>query len=366
MKYWAMVLHFYQPPTQEVAITRNVLNFCYLPLLRMLAQKSGYGLTLNLSGCLLVQLERARATEFFRLIKQLIAEGKVEIVGSAMNHPLMPVTHRASVKRQIAENALVLKRLVGVEKTAGFFPPELAVDLATVNLIPHAYVVVDEGAIEGCDPIVKYGEKYLVANNRRIGELLRAYPSRLGVEAVTKMLEATLTVSANDAELFGHHYTERLQVLADLLDSKKVKLITVAQALEKFGDKSVTVTKIQPSTWQNTKVFDLWTRNDLQKKYLALLKTVQGLVHDHELYDLATSSCYLYWLSNWPWWHPGLVEAGAANLRKSVQDARVEGVYGDFIRTMWKYHNSGKVEKNYQKYDEVKRLGKRYNPIVVE
>src|SRR3989338_7396801 len=101
MKYWSMVLHFYQPPTQELKITKSVLESCYLPLLRMLSEKSGFGLTLNISGSLILQLKRLGADEFFDLIKKLISSGKVEIVNSVMYHPLMPITPKDILIRQI-------------------------------------------------------------------------------------------------------------------------------------------------------------------------------------------------------------------------------------------------------------------------
>jgi alpha-amylase/alpha-mannosidase (GH57 family) len=137
MRNWAMVLHFYQPPTQEDEITWNILTFCYLPLLRMLVQKSGYGITLNMSGCLLLQIQKLGSTEFFELVKKLIGEGKVEIVGSALDHPLLPITPSDVMERQIKENEKALKDLLGIRKTVGVFPPELAVSAKTLMALVH-------------------------------------------------------------------------------------------------------------------------------------------------------------------------------------------------------------------------------------
>lgn len=327
----------------------------------MLASKSGYGLTVNTSGCLLTQLQQLGATEFFELMTQLIKDGKIEMVNSAMDHPLLPITASDSVDRQIKANTQTLKQLLGVSATTGFFPPELAVDAKTLNSLPCEYVVVDETAVGTQSPIVQYGTKYLVVNNRAIGEIFRSYPTRLQAETVIAMLHQDLTVSANDAELFGHHYAERLQVLADLLDSDKIRFVTVTEAIKILGNLVPVMTEIKPSTWQNCKGFDLWVRNDLQRKYLKLLAHVHELDYDRDLFDLATSSCYLYWLSNWPWWHPGLVVKGAENLIRSVKDPKAEKVYQDFIKRMWGYHNSGKVEKNYLKYEEVRKLDNYYN-----
>lgn len=349
-----MTLHFYQPPTQEDEITWNILTFCYLPLLKMLTQKSGYGITVNMSGCLLLQLQKLKATEFFELTKKLIKEGKIEMVNSALDHPLMPVMEIDVNKRQMKENSKILKETLGVNITQGFFPPELAVNTQTLDLIKSKYIVVDESAVLRRDPIVKYGEKYLVVNKRAIGETFRSYPDNLELKTLIEMLQSDLTVTANDAELFGHHYVERLQVLSDLLDCPEVKFITVSDAISRYGERAPKVVGIKRSTWQNNKGFDLWTRNRLQQKYLKLLQMVHELKYDPKLYDRSTSSCYLYWLSNWPWWHPGLVEKGVLNLIKSIKNAKVETMCRDFIVSMWKYHKSGKVEKNYQKYEEVR------------
>src|SRR3989339_997969 len=122
MKYWAMGLHFYQPPTQEPGITKLVLESCYLPLLRMLSVKSGFGLTLNISGSLMIQLKKSGANEFFDLIKKLIADGKIEMVNSVIYHPLMPITPKDVLERQIEKNSRTLRDLFGVESISGFFP----------------------------------------------------------------------------------------------------------------------------------------------------------------------------------------------------------------------------------------------------
>ena len=373
MKYWAMGLHFYQPPTQEPGITKLVLESCYLPLLRMLSEKSGFGLTLNISGSLMARLKKSGANEFFDLVKKLIADGKAEMVNSVMYHPLMPITPKDILVRQIEKNFLTLKNLLGVEAAGGFFPPELAVDKDTIDLIHSNYIFVDENApeLKSAAPvsIAKYGEKYLLINNRQIGELFRSYPQRLSVETVINLIpksgnEESLIVTANDAELFGHHYAERLQVLADLLDAKEIKFIIGSEAVAKFGNQATAVSDIRASSWQDCQSFDLWNKNVLQNEYLELLKTVYGLTAGsldgaaEDLFDQAYSSCYLYWLSNWPWWHPDLVGTGAGNLIKSVRmsnidnhkKAKAEEAHHVFLNKMWQYHWSGNVETKYKEW----------------
>lgn len=325
MKYWTILLHFYQPPTQDDTITWNIMAFCYLPLLRMLNSKSGFGLTLNITGCLHDQLKKMNATEFFELIEKLEFDGKIELVNSAKDHPIMPLFSNEVLSRQISTGA------------PAFFPPELAIDTKTLDFIPNKYVFVDETSVGAKMPVAKYKDKILLVNNREVCNLFRSYQGNLEANQVIELLGNELTVSANDVELFGHHYVERLKVLTDLLDNPNLKFLTASQTIETFGSNIPEVTNINPSTWQDCKEFALWNKNDLQQKYLKLLETCDV--------DQAFSSCYLYWLSNWPWWHAGLVEKGVKSM---VQTPATE----KFLVDLWAYHNSGQVDQNYQKFNQ--------------
>ncbi len=370
-----MVVHFYQPPTQELGITKTILESCYLPLLRLLSKKSEFGLTVNISGSLLLQLKQLGANEFFDLIKKLIEEEKIEIMNSVMYHPLIPITPKDVAIRQIEKNSQILKSLLGVTETNGFFPPELAVDKASLDLIHSNYILVDETAVRAQskiqNSIAKHGATYLLINNRQVCDLLRSYPDQLSVEKVIDFVkmncdEEGLIITANDAELFGHHYSERMKVLADLLDSKEIKFIKGSEAIAKFGNQSTPVSHINASSWQDCEGLGLWNTNVLQKKYIKLLKTVYELMSGNlnhvaeDFFYQGSSSCYLYWLSNWPWWHPDLVEGGANQLIKCVRSLQISGtekikveeMYYDFLKEMWQYHWSGMAEVTYKEYDE--------------
>jgi alpha-amylase/alpha-mannosidase (GH57 family) len=327
MKYWSATLHFYQPPGQERDIVWNVYTFCYLPLLRMLDSRSGYGITLNISECLTDQLRIIDSSEFFELIDKLVANGRVELLSSAKYHPVLPLFSPQVLERQTKGNI----------QTCGFFPPELAVDAKTLDLLDYQFLLVDETALDIKTSVAKYKNKRLLVNSRQICDLFRSYPKNLEARMVSDLLKDGPNTSINDAELFGHHYTERLQVLADLIDTPDVKMLTASQYLDKFVDTAPVVTKINESTWQNCRAYALWNKNKLQKEYLELLK-------QNPTADKAHSSCYLYWLSNWPWWHPGLVQKGVENMIPSV-------VTQKFLENMWQYHLSGQVETNYQKFN---------------
>ena len=365
-----MVLHFYQPPTQEIGITKSILNSCYLPLLRLLSQKTGFGLTINLGGSLLLQLQQLESAEFFDLTKKLVADNKIEILNSVVYHPLIPLTPDSVVTRQITKNQQLLHDLFNFSPPSGFFAPELALNPDSLSLIDSQYLIVDQTAIAANVSLATIGQKYLLVNNHPVCELLRAYPQELQASSVVDLVEnncpdESLLVTANDAELFGHHYVERLQVLSDLLNHKDITFITATEAISRFGQKAISVPKIKPSTWQNCQNFSLWDKNTLQQEYLNLLNTGNELTlgkidtQAEDCLDKSFSSCHPYWLSNWPWWHPNLVQAGANNLIQSVRMSQidkkdksaVEIIYHQFLSNMWQYQWSGKVEESYRKYD---------------
>jgi alpha-amylase/alpha-mannosidase (GH57 family) len=371
MKYWSMILHFYQPPTQDIGITKSILNTCYLPLLRTLSQKTGFGLTFNLSGSLLLQLKQLESVEFFDLVKLLLSDGKIELLSSAVYHPLIPLTPVDVVVRQIDKNKKIIMDLLGVSAYAGFFAPELAVSKDTLELINTDYLIVDESSLEIKSSVARYKQLKLLVNNHPVSELLRAYPQQLSASTVIDLANANfhegeLLVTANDGELFGHHYAERLQVLADLLEVKDIKFVTASDALSRFAASAKQVATILPSTWQNCQKYSLWDKNDLQVKYLKLLKdghdATLGFINEKatDLLDRSFASCHPYWLSNWPWWHPDIVEAGARNLISSVRMSTIDGVkkakmevdYYDFLSQMWQYQWSGNVEASYRKFDQ--------------
>lgn len=374
MRYWSLTLHFYQPPTQELEITKRILESCYLPLLRMLSKKSGFGITFNISGSLMLQIKQLKAYDFFDLVKKLIDEGKVEIVNSVIYHPLIPLIPKDVVIRQIEKNNQIIKELLGVKVTEGFFPPELAITNDNLNSIKSKYIFIDESAVQIVDkmhiPIVKYGKRYLLLNNRRICDLMRSYPTQLSLKTVVNVVrensnEESLTMTVNDAELFGHHYAERLDVLTDLLEVKEITYLKASDAISKFGNQAPVVSDIKVSSWQDCPDFTLWNKNDLQKKYIQLLQVIYELMPNNsdyrtkDLFDQGTSSCYLYWLSNWPWWHPSLVESGATQLITCMRNLsisgkkkmRVEEIYFDFLKEIWGYHWSGKVKAKYKAWN---------------
>lgn len=70
------------------------------------------------------------------LIKDLVKQKKIEIVGTGKFHPILPLIPKEEAERQIHLNEDVNRREFGNNwKKLGFFPPEMAISPAIIDLV---------------------------------------------------------------------------------------------------------------------------------------------------------------------------------------------------------------------------------------
>src|SRR3989337_1902633 len=100
--YWATFLHIYQPPTQTEEITRRVTDECYRKLVDILTRYPQARLTLNINACLTQQLDRFGLRDVIDGLRALAERGQVELTGSAMYHPILPLIPPSEMLRQVA------------------------------------------------------------------------------------------------------------------------------------------------------------------------------------------------------------------------------------------------------------------------
>lgn len=373
---WATVLHFYQPPTQKTQVTNAVFEQCYRPLIELIVTQPRARVTVNISGSLIRE-------PFFQKLQPLIDEGRVELLVSPTTHPLLPL-----IGSEATEQLLMEQKRDG--RTVGVFPPELAVNTEVVERVSRYgdYCLVDESSVGKNGGFVYRGHK-LLASTRMVTEILRSYPKELHLEPFYKYVteqfgSSPWLVSVNDAELFGHHYRERLEFLRQAFSDERFEFVTCREIVDQYADQFLTIENLVSSTWQTNSEdlqknisWPLWQdpENALQKQYwdLALMAEKEmepywsqsedpGLVLDSAKrhFFVGISSCHLYWLSNKPWWHPDLVEEGANQLIKCIRSLPVlasvkavaEEKHKKLMTDMWQYHWSGEVEKGYVRHDK--------------
>src|SRR3989344_445947 len=223
MTDWVLIPHFYQPPTQSLIVTEQILRSCYLPFLETLIEHPEVEMSIDLSASLILQLERIQNHDFFAKIKTLLDRSQIEFLNSAIFHPILPLTPRNVALRQIKESTTVLERFTGVTPVPGFFPPELAIDEKILKLLSENsinFVVIDESSVNpnfnlnkiSDSSVYKLDKFVLLASSRALTELLRSYPTVLKADNLIKFIEKQKTgllICATDAEVFGHHYSER-------------------------------------------------------------------------------------------------------------------------------------------------------------
>jgi len=102
--FWAPLLHIYQPPTQDLKVLKLIDQECYKPLFSLLEEYDDVKFCLNISGILIELLYEYGLSDTMDLLKNLVAESKIEIVGTAKFHPILPLIPKKEVQYQIEQN----------------------------------------------------------------------------------------------------------------------------------------------------------------------------------------------------------------------------------------------------------------------
>ena len=122
MKYVSLLLHMYQPPTQDMALVAKIDAECYTPLTELLA-KSGARVAVNINYSLTEKLKELKSES----LDHLANAANLEFTDSGAYHPIFPLISEDDVRRQLKINSDGNRRLLGKNyDPAGVFPPEMA------------------------------------------------------------------------------------------------------------------------------------------------------------------------------------------------------------------------------------------------
>lgn len=250
-------LHLHQPVGNFDSVFASHLEDVYRPLLSALVEGEVLPVTLHVSGPLLDWLE-ANAPDWLDLVGGLAAAGRIELLLSGCDEPILAMLPRADRLEQVSRMRETLQRRFGVRATGLWltervWEPDLPADLADAGV---EYAIVDD-------------RHFLVAGFER-GELHRPWRTEAGGKSVTlfaiderlrylvpfrptaelatylRELRAAgqpLAVLADDGEKFGGWPGTRAwvyeqgwmgefqQILRALRDAGDVRLLTFGQAL---------------------------------------------------------------------------------------------------------------------------------------
>lgn len=398
---WAIFLHFYQPPNQKIEILTDVVSQSYRPILKILKNYPPARITVNLDGCLMDQLLWFGFKDVISDLRELIQKGQIELVSSVKYHALLPFIPEFEIVRRIKAGLLTNQKIFGTDwKAAGFFPTELALNARIVRVakkLGFSYLLADEISLRGKTEGLSFNKLYedggvkIFFANRKISHQLRAN-SRLTFEELSELVrgegQQSYLVSANDAEVFGHHWRGREEILAKIVKNQGEgwQLVTLGELLAKVGE-TVKI-RVQKGSWETTPddlkkglPFPLWynPQNPIHEFYWQLAwlvidcfahapskeKNDPGFVwhsaRDH--LDRGLASCYPFWASCRPWWNPDMIIAGATELVKvarSLSEVKVkekkkaEEPYVKIIKTAWDWHWSGEAQRRIDEFEKVK------------
>lgn len=328
MKHVGLLLHYYQPPTQDPEMVRRIDRECYTPSFELLAG-TGARVTLNINWSLTEQLQ-AQASPSLDSLR--LADG-IEPTGSGAYHPILPLIPEAEVRRQLELNRSRNGEVLGdrFARPAGVFPPEMALDDRTAGLLAalgYRWTVTDDLPRHASGRDVP-GRWLLAARGMAVVLRSNLWSNRVsfhphdGAAAAEEILQGmdrwnggsdSYLLLAMDGETFGHHHPDALQsflapFIRALQESEDGRLSTVSEMVDAFPRRRGSVTA---GSWSTTAgdvaedvPFPLWNhpRNSDHRAMWRLLEEVLEWAREcggqrvASLADRMLYSCPFWWAS---------------------------------------------------------------------
>lgn len=264
MIYWALLLHIYQPPFQNLEILQKIDAESYSKLLDVFLKFPKAKFTLNMNGSLTEFLYNYKFDDTLDKIKELAQKGQLKFTGSGMYHPLLPLLPPSEVVRQINLNEEYNKKVLGpiYANPKGFFPPELAIskgELDVLENLDYKWVIMSGIACPTdwpTDFYYTYKSLPVLFRDDIVSNEISFKKFESPEEFLTKIRTMFdndyYIITAMDGETFGHHianYEEEFlgTLFAELEKEEDVQMIFLDSILDLF-QKRGEVTPIN-SSW---------------------------------------------------------------------------------------------------------------------
>ncbi len=393
---WANFLHFYQPPTQKAYWINKITNESYRPLVRGLLDHPKAKLTLNINGVLDELLDAHGHRDVLDGIRTLLERGQIELTGSAMFHPLLPMLPDEEIIRQVELNTTTHQKYFGkLYQPQGFFPPEMAFSkhvAEVVKKLGFKWIIADELSMTGHHASVDYSTVYTVTGLddfaiffRERAASFRILSGQIGTGQLLidslgdRLKRQEYLLTAMDGETFGHHRPGLEHLLFEIADNPSITNVRISD-LPKLFPRRTAVDPL-PSTWalmekdlERNKPFSRWLDEEnpihaLQWELTRLaIDTVhradpqaKGYARARQSLDRALHSDQFWWASARPWWSLEMIERGAKDLRDTIQLApktgpklkeKAQDLYQKIIFTGFEWQREGIVERLAHQEDE--------------
>jgi predicted glycosyl hydrolase (DUF1957 family) len=302
---------------------------------------------MNISGSLVELLDKYGHRSVIDSYKNLAKEGRIELVGSVMYHPLMPLTSADMMRRQIKRNDAIMKSYFGeAYAPRGFYFPEMAYSAAAGEVVKELgfeWTILDEIHVSTTlepDIIYKILDSGLIGIFRN-REFSRSFPPEFILSNIGRAPDPVIT--AHDGELYGHWHTDDKGHYEKAFESPKIRMVTVSEHIQEL--KEGKVVKLRKASWESApeelssrNPYALWNdpNNEIHQKLWVLAHAAEKIVSSHKddaqselalkLLDKGFASCSWWWASGrklGPFspvsWNPTEVEKGATMLLNSVR-----------------------------------------------
>jgi len=369
--YWAPLLHIYQPPTQDIEVLRTIDTECYKPLFSMMDEHENAKFCLNINGILIDLLHDFGLGDTVEQLKNLVAECKLEILGTGKFHPILPLIPKKEALHQIRINEELNIKVFGDSwQKNGFFPPEMAISPKVARYIKelgYKWVIMSGIA---CPDEWAYDKIYESPEGLQLifrDDVLSNKISfkKIKVKEFVKELKTmykngedndTYIITAMDGETFGHHIKnyERTflgKALKLIADDDSIEVISISELDQHFA---IAEDKIVPreSSWsteyddiQADVPYPLWKHpdNNVHKYYWKIVKSLNMLINLADkvdvtkdwpieeyyrtarwFYDRGLHSCPSWWANpQRGTWSPNLIYKGIDLLMRSALNAQL-------------------------------------------
>ncbi len=375
--YFAPLIHIYQPPTQDIQVLKRINEECYKPLFSLIKVYDHAKFCLNINGILIEMLYEYDLGDTIEIIKDLVAENKIEVVGTAKFHPILPLIPRKEAYHQIQMNEEVNYKIFGRWERKGFFPPELSINSKVAKFLRdlgYKWVILSGIAC----PVEWPYDKIFTSPN---GLLLYFRDDMLSNKISFKHISAkefikdlktmhkdpkqknandTYIITAMDGETFGHHVKNYektfLGKTIELISKEENIEMAFISDLDNYFPKAKKEIIPNDSSWSTTYddlksgiPYPLWRNpdNNIHNYYWKIMNSLHNLMKmvdkldfkenwDIEnyyktaryFYDRALYSCPAWWANpDRGIWSPNLIYNGVELLIKTALNAQMALVH---------------------------------------
>ncbi|MDD5084019.1 MAG: hypothetical protein PHT88_03780 [Candidatus Moranbacteria bacterium] len=374
---WINFLHLYQPPTQSKEVLDQVTQESYALLPELMRRYPRMRFTINFSGSLLELLETHGYHALLEEYRELAADGRIELVGSAMYHPILALFPEDEIRRQIIMHTEMNRKIFGdAYRPKGFYIPEMTYSKKVADVV-HAlgfeWLILDEFHFPKGKP--RSDTRYVIKDNGlRVLFRNRSFSKTFPPEFILTHrheIEDQAIIIAHDGELYGHWHKDDKGYYEKAFTDSGITMPTVSEYLDTLKkEKEVTP---RESSWESLEEelaannpFILWNASDnaihqaLWRFARFVIKTVNAhridinyaLARRHA--DRGMASCAWWWATRAQLvatspvcWSPSEIEKGARELVVAVRTIdhlplatrlKAEASYARLTKRIWETH----------------------------